>query len=99
MWLSIDSILTGYWGQKNKLLHLSCQVDLIDICFCELGMLDPWIDLGSRNHKLQSELPKPIPRNSVESNQGCTLWIYFDNAGDNVKLTLNNVTLASQKPC
>ena len=46
----------------------------------------------------QSELPPSIPRNSVESDHGCTSRIYFDNAGDNVTLTLYNVTLTSQKP-
>ena len=35
--------------------------------------------------------------NSVESDLGCTLRIYFDY--DNVMLTLHNVTLTSQKPC
>ena len=40
----------------------------------------------------QSELPRPIPRNSAESDHGCTSSIYFYNAGD-------NVTLTSQKPC
>ena len=45
----------------------------------------------------QLELPRPIPRNSVESDHGCTSRIYFDNAGDNVMLTLYNVTLTSQK--
>ena len=43
-----------------------------------------------------SELPRPIPRNSVESDHGCTSRIYFDNAGDNVTLALNNATLTSQ---
>ena len=38
------------------------------------------------------ELSWPIPRNSVESDHGCTSRIHFDNAGD-------NVTLTSQKPC
>ena len=47
----------------------------------------------------QSELPSPIPRISVELDHGCTSRIYFDNAGDNVTLTLYNVTLMSQKPC
>ena len=42
--------------------------------------------------KCQSELPPPIPQNSVESDHGCTSRIYFDNAGD-------NVTLTTQKPC
>ena len=40
-----------------------------------------------------------IPGNSVESEHGCTSRIYFDNAGDNVTLTLYNVTLTTQKPC
>ena len=38
----------------------------------------------------QSEQPWPIPRNSVESDHGCTSWIYFNNAGDKVTLTLYN---------
>ena len=47
----------------------------------------------------QSELPRPISRISVESDHGCTSRIYedFDNAGDNVTLTLYNLTLMSQK--
>ena len=49
--------------------------------------------------RMQSELPRPVPRNSVESNDRCTSRIYFDNAGDNVTLTLYNVTLTSHKPC
>ena len=36
--------------------------------------------------------------NYVESDLGCTSRICFDNVGDNVKLTLDNVTLTSQKP-
>ena len=44
---------------------------------------------------MQLELPRPIPQNSVESDLGCTLRIYFDNMGDNVTLTLHNVTLTS----
>ena len=47
----------------------------------------------------QMELPRPIPRNSVASDHGCTSRIYFDNAGDNMTLTLYNVTLTSRKPC
>ena len=54
--------------------------------------------LGGHNH-CQSELPQSIPRNSVGSDHGCTSRIYFDNANDNVMLTLYNVTLTSQKPC
>ena len=30
----------------------------------------------------QSELPRPILRNSMELDYGCTSRIYFDNAGD-----------------
>ena len=37
---------------------------------------------------LQSDLPQPTLWNSVESNLGCTLRVYFDN-----------VTLTSHKPC
>ena len=46
----------------------------------------------------QSELPRPIPWNSVESDNRYTSRIYFDNAGDNVTLTLYNVTQMSKKP-
>ena len=44
---------------------------------------------------VQSEVPRPIPRNSVESDHRCTFNIFFDNRGDNMTLTLNNVTLTS----
>ena len=43
----------------------------------------------------QSELPRPIPLDSVELNLGCTSRIYFDN----VTLTKHNLTLTSQKIC
>ena len=43
----------------------------------------------------QSELPRPIPRNSVESDHGYPSRIYFDIVDDNVTLTLYNVTLTS----
>ena len=60
-----------------------------------------------------SELPRPMPQNSVESDHGCTSRIHFDKEGDNltltlynvtltlynVTLTLYNVTLTSHKPC
>ena len=36
--------------------------------------------------RTQSELPRAIPRNSLESDHGCTSRIYFDNAGVNVTL-------------
>ena len=48
---------------------------------------------------MQSELPGPIALKSLESDHGCTSRIYFDNAGDNMMLTLYNVTLTSRKPC
>ena len=51
-----------------------------------------------RQARMQLELPRQIPRNSTESNHGCTSRIYFDNAGDNVTMTLYNVTLTSHKP-
>ena len=49
--------------------------------------------------KMQLVLPQPIPQNSMESDHRCTSSIYFANSGDNVPLTLYNVTLPSQKPC
>ena len=54
---------------------------------------------GDSDNLMKLELPRPIPRNSVELDHGCTSRIYFDNAGENVTLTLYNVTLTSQKPC
>ena len=44
----------------------------------------------------QSELPMPIPRNSVKSDHGCTSRIYFDIAGDNVTLTYVTETMLTQ---
>ena len=43
-------------------------------------------------HHLVRKLPRPIPRNSVESDIGCTTRIYFDN----VTVMLHNVTIAKQ---
>ena len=43
------------------------------------------------------ELPRLIPRNSVKLDHGCTSRIYLDTTGDNVTLTLYNVTLTSKK--
>ena len=40
-------------------------------------------------------MPRPIPRNSPESDHGYTSRIYFDNAGVNVAITLSYVTLMS----
>ena len=47
----------------------------------------------------QSDLPHPILQNSVESDHGRTLRIFFDNVDDNVTLTLYIKLLTSQKPC
>ena len=61
-----------------------------------------WFDIPRRGMlevPKQSELPQPIPRNSLESDHGRTSRIYFDNAVDNMTLTLYYVTLTSQKPC
>ena len=47
-------------------------------------------------HIYQSEQPRPIPRNSVKSDIGCTSMIYFYDAGNDESLTLHNGTLVSQ---
>ena len=47
----------------------------------------------------QSELPRPMPRRSIESYLGCTSRIYFENRDENVRLTLHNATLISKKTC
>ena len=47
----------------------------------------------------QSELPRPILRNSVESDHACTSRIYLNTAVDNVTMALFNVKLMSQKTC
>ena len=41
----------------------------------------------------QSELPRPIPLNAVESDHGCPSRIYYDNAGDRVTPKFYNLTL------
>ena len=69
-------------------------------CICILQKQYRWTKFTFLKSKYtyeqeQSDLPRPIPWNSVESDLGCTSRIYFDN----VTLTLHNVTLASQKPC
>ena len=57
-----------------------------------------YVDEQKKLVRTKTESDRPIPRNSVESDHGCTSRIYFDNAGDNVTLTLYNVTLTSRKP-
>ena len=54
---------------------------------------------SAKTENKKTETYRPIPRNSVESEHGCTSRIYFDNAGNNMTLTLYNVTLTSRKPC
>ena len=57
---------------------------------------EDWIRAFVKKHcSQQLELPLSILWNSVESDLGCTLGIYFDN----MTMTLHNVTLASQRPC
>ena len=72
--------------------------ECFDYCNCVVVCSSVSISFGTIV-KNQSELLRPIPRNSVESDRGCTSRIYFDNAGDNVTLMLLSVTLTSQKPC
>ena len=45
---------------------------------------------GTRRYHFvtQSGLPRQIPRNSMESDHGCTSWIYFNNVSDNVMLMI-----------
>ena len=47
----------------------------------------------------QWELPRPIPRNSFESDHGCISRNYLNNKCDNMTMTLCSVKLTSQKPC
>ena len=69
------------------------------VCLFEFTIYD-LVNLGAFNTKQrQSELPLSIPRNSLESDHGCTSRIYFDNSGDSMTLTLYNMTLTSRKPC
>ena len=59
-----------------------------------MDIIHPALDNASSANRCdllptQSELPRPIPWDSVESDLGCTSRIYFDN----VTLRLHNVTL------
>ena len=76
---------------KKKIFGCSLIVDLIctRIAVCYTCKLD------NHSRESQSELPRPIPLNSVESHLVCTSRVYFDN----VTLVLHNMTLTSQKPC
>ena len=63
------------------------------ICDCFIQRRDDARDswrLGTRRYHLvtQSGLPRQIPRNTMESDHGCTSWIYFNNVGDNVMLMI-----------
>ena len=51
------------------------------------------VPINMRIYWYQSELPRPIPQNSVESDHGCASRKFFDNAGDNVTLMLYYVRL------
>ena len=53
------------------------------------------MDKNNTHGQKSIELPRLLSWNSVESDHGCASRIYFDNAGDNMVLTLYNVTLAS----
>ena len=78
-------------------LILVIKLLLVIVCYCSIFL--EFIPGFVIDITCQSELPRPIPRNSVESEHGRTSRLYFDNAGANVTLTLHNVTLTSQKPC
>ena len=80
--------------QDYALINMQCSKH---ICF-QTSKYDQEMPHSRIKDQLQSELPRPILRYSVESDQGCTSRIYFDNVGDSVTLTLCNVTLTSQKP-
>ena len=69
----------------------------VALCYRRNNGIDPL--KKQLDKKKQSELSRPIPPNTVESDHRCISRIYFDNADDNVTLTLYNVTLTSQKPC
>ena len=56
-------------------------------------------DVRIHHTTIGTALAWPIPQYSVELDHGCTSRIYFDNADDNMKLTLYNVTLTPRKPC
>ena len=73
---------------KEKRVHQGRQMMFLD----EPEIYKYCILPNKPTYNPQSELPRPISWNSVESDLGCTLRIYFDN----VTQMLHNVT---QKPC
>ena len=69
------------------------------------GQFHNWFVIGIHNRSVDcNQSPQKLASigtalaNSVESDHRCTSRNYFDNAGDNVTLTLYSVTMTSQKP-
>ena len=86
--------------QPQKLKFKSVQINMKHVSYWQrLQRAKQRVTFRQVIYVGKSELPWPIPLNSVESDHGCTSRIYFDNAVDNVTLTIYNVTLTSQKPC
>ena len=91
LWLFLAMFCVGLWMISNSLFRtLPIAID---------AYLNTAVWPFGCSALSQLELPLPIPRNSVESDHGCTSRIYFDNAGGNMTLTLYNVTLVSWKSC
>ena len=101
--LQFGSIVVGNKVHISGIYHINCQWTVFQIS--DMHRIDTSNSLNCTHTqsmdqiKMQSVLPRPIPQNSMESDHGCTSSIYFDNAGDNVPLTLYNVTLTSQALC
>ena len=101
----LESIISKLTSSEISIFLLVSVAEKTGLCFALSETLKTGF-LASRSSVnmhlpepiVKSELPRPIPRNSVESDHG-TSRIYFDNASDNVTLTLYIVTLTSQKPC
>ena len=92
--------VTGYNFKKISIIFLSLKIHFVLAISVDPDEMLPYVAFHMGLYSMsQSEMPRPIPRNSVESDLGCLSRIYVDNAGDNVMLMLHNVTLASQKRC
>ena len=57
------------FGRLTHVRHKLLRIDII--------VMSPFA--SNVTDTLRSELPRPIPWNSVESDLGCTSRIYFDN--------------------
>ena len=90
--MAIRQYRDSYLLNFEMISKMVAKAAILDIC-------KPYVGLNQSLAGSQSELPWPILRNSTESNHGCTSRTYFENAGDNVALTLYNVTLMSQILC